>query len=80
VAFLELKQDGSIDEQDVIDFCVDQIATYKVPRYVRFVRQGEWPMSGTKIQKFVLRDRMSRELSESGISEAPRLREPAIDR
>jgi fatty-acyl-CoA synthase len=80
VAFLELKQDGSIDEQDVIDFCLDQIATYKVPRYVRFVKQGEWPMSGTKIQKFVLRDRISRELSESGISEAPRLREPAIDR
>jgi fatty-acyl-CoA synthase len=79
-AFLELKQEGSIDAQDVVEFCLDRIATYKVPRYVRFVRQGEWPMSGTKIQKFVLRERIARELRESGISEAPRLREPAIDR
>lgn len=79
-AFLELKQEGSIDEQDVVEFCLDRIATYKVPRYVRFVRQGEWPMSGTKIQKFVLRDRIACELRESGISEAPRLREPAVDR
>ncbi|HUA69794.1 MAG TPA: AMP-binding protein [Solirubrobacteraceae bacterium] len=79
-AFLELKQDGSIDEQGVIDFCLDRIATYKVPRYVRFVRQGEWPMSGTKIQKFVLRERISSELREREITEAPRLREPAVDR
>jgi fatty-acyl-CoA synthase len=79
-AFLELKQEGSIDEQAVVEFCLDRIATYKVPRYVRFVSQGEWPMSGTKIQKFVLRERIARELHESGISEAPRLREPAVDR
>ena len=79
-AFLELKQDGSVDEQEVIEFCLDRIATYKVPRYVRFVRQGEWPMSGTKIQKFVLRERISSELREHAITEAPRLRERAVDR
>lgn len=79
-AFLELKQEGSIDEQDVIEFCLDRIATYKVPRYVRFVSQGDWPMSGTKIQKFVLRERISSELREREITEAPRLRERAIDR
>ena len=79
-AFLELKQQGSVDEQEVIEFCLDRIATYKVPRYVRFVRQGEWPMSGTKIQKFVLRERISSELRERAITEAPRLRERAIDR
>ncbi len=79
-AFLELKREEAIDEQDVIEFCLGRIATYKVPRYVRFVRQGEWPMSGTKIQKFVLRDRISSELRERAITEAPRLRERAIDR
>jgi fatty-acyl-CoA synthase len=79
-AFLELKQEGSIDEQGVVEFCLDRIATYKVPRYVRFVRQGEWPMSGTKIQKFVLRERISSELRERAITEAPRLRERAIER
>jgi fatty-acyl-CoA synthase len=79
-AFLELKVEGSIAEEEVVEFCLDRIATYKVPRYVRFVSRGDWPMSGTKIQKFVLRDRISTELRERGITEAPRLRERATDR
>ena len=43
-------------EQELIDYCRGRIATFKVPRYVRFV--DEWPMSGTKIQKFQLRERI----------------------
>ena len=43
-----------------------------MPRYVRFV--DEWPMSGTKIQKFKLRERIAAELAEAGITEAPKLR------
>ena len=35
-------------------FCAGNLASYKVPREVRFV--GSWPMSATKIQKFRLRD------------------------
>ena len=42
-----------------------------MPRYVRFVT--EWPMSGTKIQKFVLRERLAAELAAAGITEAPRI-------
>jgi hypothetical protein len=42
------------DDEEVVDFCISKIATYKVPRYVRFVR--DWPMSGTKVKKFELRD------------------------
>ena len=30
-------------------------------------------MSGTKIQKFVLREQIARELADAGITEAPRL-------
>ena len=48
-----------------------EIATFKVPRYVRFV--DEWPMSATKIQKFALRERIAAELREAGITEAPRI-------
>ena len=33
----------------------------------------EWPMSGTKIQKFVLRERIADELDAAGITEAPRI-------
>ena len=59
-------------EEELIDFCLGSIATFKVPRYVRFV--DEWPMSGTKIQKFQLRERIAAELEAAGITEAPKLR------
>ena len=59
-AFVELVPGGAVDEDELIAYCVGRIATFKVPRYVRVV--AEWPMSGTKIQKFVLRDRIAAEL------------------
>jgi fatty-acyl-CoA synthase len=62
----------TVSEADIIDFCRGQIATFKVPRYVRFVT--EWPMSGTKIQKFRLREQLAEELTSRGITEAPKLR------
>lgn len=52
-AFIEPEPGLSIDEEDVVRHCLGRIATYKVPRYVRFVT--EWPMSATKVQKFALR-------------------------
>ena len=58
--------------QDLIDYCLGQIATYKVPRYVRIV--SEWPMSGTKIQKFKLAATLAQELRDRGVTSAPRLR------
>jgi fatty-acyl-CoA synthase len=70
-AYIQLKPGAKISEADLIDFCRGRIATYKVPRYVRFVT--DWPMSGTKIQKFVLRERIAQELASRGITEAPRL-------
>jgi alkylation response protein AidB-like acyl-CoA dehydrogenase len=44
-------------------------------RYVRFV--SEWPMSGTKIQKGRLRQRIADELAAASVTEAPRLTRPA---
>jgi fatty-acyl-CoA synthase len=70
-AFVELRPGSSATEDELVDFCVGRIATFKVPRYVRFVT--EWPMSGTKIQKFVLRERLADELAAAGITEAPRI-------
>jgi fatty-acyl-CoA synthase len=70
-AFVQLRAGASSTEQELIDYCRGQIATFKVPRYVRFVE--EWPMSGTKIQKFKLRERITQELEEAGITEAPRI-------
>ena len=59
-AFLQLKAGATVTEAEIVAFCHGQIASYKVPRYVRFV--AEWPMSGTKIQKFVLREAIAAEL------------------
>ena len=70
-AFVQLRTGTNAGEQELIDFCRGQIATFKVPRYVRFVE--EWPMSGTKIQKFRLRDQITNELIEAGITEAPKI-------
>jgi fatty-acyl-CoA synthase len=56
-AWVVLKPGESMLEQEIKDFCKDQIAHYKVPRYVRFV--SELPMTVTgKAQKFVMRDQM----------------------
>jgi fatty-acyl-CoA synthase len=70
-AFVQLEEGAAATEQELIDYCRGSIATYKVPRYVRFVE--EWPMSGTKIKKHVLRERIADELERAGISEAPRV-------
>ncbi|MBP3036348.1 AMP-binding protein [Arthrobacter sp. zg-ZUI100] len=71
-AFIELADNAALAAQEVIEFCIDQIATYKVPRYVRFVT--EWPMSGTKIKKFELREILQAELHAAGIHTAPPIR------
>ncbi|MDX1580003.1 MAG: AMP-binding protein [Alphaproteobacteria bacterium] len=59
-AFIELKPGQELSEQEVIDFCKGQIASFKVPRHVRFVT--DWPMSSTKIQKFALKEQLTEEL------------------
>lgn len=60
-AYIELKPGTSLTEQAVIDFCKGEIASYKVPRYVRFVT--EWPMSSTKVQKFKLKEMFNQEVA-----------------
>jgi len=54
-AFVTLKQGASTDEDEVIAFCRQTLAGFKVPRKVVF---GPLPKTATgKIQKFVLRQR-----------------------
>ena len=60
VAFVELRDGATLTEADVIAHCDGDIASFKVPRHVRFVT--EWPMSATKIAKDPLRVRILEEL------------------
>ncbi len=60
-AWVIAKPGVDVTEDEVRDFCKGQIAHYKVPRYIRFVK--EFPMTVTgKIQKFRIRDAMKEEL------------------
>ena len=65
-AWVVVKPGQQCSADEIRGFCRDQIAHYKVPRYIRFV--DELPMTITgKAQKFVMRDRMIEEL---GLAEA----------
>jgi acyl-CoA synthetase (AMP-forming)/AMP-acid ligase II len=59
-AFVELKPDCSASPDELVEFCRRDIASFKVPRQIRFVT--EWPMSSSKIQKFKLRTALVSEL------------------
>ena len=70
-AYIQLKPDAQATEEEIIDFCRGKIATYRVPRYVRFVE--DWPMSGTKIKKVILREMIAEELKSKGITQADKI-------
>ena len=70
-AYIQLKPDMDATQEDIIEFCKGKIATYRIPRYVRFV--DDWPMSGTKIKKIVLREMIASELKDKGITQADKL-------
>jgi fatty-acyl-CoA synthase len=62
-AFVELVPGGAASEKELIAHCRDRIASFKVPRMIRFVEDGDWPMSATKIQRLALRDKLVDELA-----------------
>jgi fatty-acyl-CoA synthase len=64
-AWIQLKSGASSTAEEMREFCQNQIAHYKIPRYIRFV--SEFPMTITgKVQKFAMREHMIKEL---GLSE-----------
>ncbi len=61
-AWIKLRDGEDANADEIKAFCKDQIAHFKVPRYVRFV--DEFPMTVTgKIQKFKMRETMIEELN-----------------
>ena len=54
-AFVQLKEGADATEDEIRQYCLDNIARYKVPKYFFFV--DEYPMTASgKIQKFKLRE------------------------
>jgi len=63
LAWIRLKSDQRMTEEDVREFCRGQIAHFKIPQYIRFV--DSFPMTVTgKIQKFRIREQ---EIEERGL-------------
>lgn len=66
-AFIEFKPGVTGTRREMIDYCQERLARFKVPRYFWFVSSGEWPMTGTgKIQKFRLQEMAEERLRERG--------------
>jgi len=60
-AWIRLRDGETATSDEIRDYCRDQIATVKIPRYIRFTT--EFPMTVTgKIQKFRMREQMIAEL------------------
>ncbi|NEO57803.1 MAG: long-chain-fatty-acid--CoA ligase [Okeania sp. SIO3B5] len=54
-AFVTLKSDVSVKEQEIIDFCRQHLAVFKIPKAVEFI---ELPKTATgKVQKYLLREK-----------------------
>ena len=54
-AYIIPREGQRVDPQAIVDFCVGEIANFKVPRYVQVVDEFPMTQSG-KIQKFRLRE------------------------
>ncbi len=60
-AWIRLKKGETASDEEIRSYCKGEIAHYKIPRYIRFVK--EFPMTVTgKIQKFEMRNAMIEEL------------------
>jgi fatty-acyl-CoA synthase len=62
-AWLTLRDGRNMSQENIRAFCSEQIAHYKVPRYIQFVE--DFPMTVTgKAQKFKMRDIVETKLAK----------------
>jgi fatty-acyl-CoA synthase/long-chain acyl-CoA synthetase len=59
-AYVEPSGEGDVSAEELIAYVKERLASFKVPRHIRFI--DEWPMSASKIQKFKLRVQLMEEL------------------
>ena len=69
MAYIRLKEDCEVSEEDFKEFCKGKIARYKIPKYFRIIE--DYPMTASgKIQKYRLTEMAIREL---GLEEAAKI-------
>ncbi|XP_069678185.1 medium-chain acyl-CoA ligase ACSF2, mitochondrial-like [Periplaneta americana] len=59
---LRLKDGVNLKEKDIVDYCKDKVAEYRIPRYIRFVKEFQRTAMG-KIIKHDLRNALIKELN-----------------
>lgn len=70
MAWVKLKSDHPVTENDLLDFCSKQIAHYKIPKYWKFVEGFPMTVTG-KIRKVEMRETAIEEL---GLQEVAKIR------
>jgi fatty-acyl-CoA synthase len=60
-AWIKLKRDETATEDEIRDFCRGRIATFKIPRYIRFTEEFPVTITG-KVQKYRMREVSTAEL------------------
>jgi fatty-acyl-CoA synthase len=68
-ACIRLRDGATATEDAIREFCREQIAHYKVPRYVRFVDSFPLTVTG-KVQKYLIRESLRAELGLSEVEHA----------
>ena len=64
VAFVRLSPESRCSEDDILNWCSGKIASYKIPKYLRFKK--EFPLTGSgKVKKYVLKEQMIKELNRN---------------
>lgn len=61
--YLRLRDGVTISEQDVIDYCKDKIAYYRIPRYIRFTNEFKRSSTSGKVLKKHLLAKLLSEIS-----------------
>ncbi len=62
LAFVQLRAGAGVTAEELVAYCKERIAPFKVPRHVRFVENFEMTGSG-KIQKYLMRERVLADLA-----------------
>jgi fatty-acyl-CoA synthase len=61
MAWVRLREGELVSAEELRDYCRDQIAHYKIPRYFKFVDEFPTTVTG-KVQKFIMRQQSIQEL------------------
>lgn len=66
VAWIIPKEGSSAEPEELLNFCVDRLARFKVPRHVMFTTSDELPVTASgRPRKFLLAERAAQELGET---------------